>query len=279
MDFLYLAYLAVGILAGTLSGLLGIGGGIVVTPALMVLFKWQALFSDDFTAHIAIGTSFLVMVFTASSASYSFFRKNLIDFKIVFQLAWGLFFGIIFGGILASDLSGQFLIDLFAFFLMAIAIHLCFLPQKKLSAVESTLKNIKEPFINPFINPAFGFLSGFLSGLLGVGGGTILVPFLLARGKAIRGAMGISSCCSLMVAVMGSMTLALTGINHTARHAAPIFGLLGFVYWPAALGISITSMLFAPLGTQLALMISDKILTRIFAVLIVCSALYLLISA
>lgn len=258
-----LLYLITGATTGLFAGLLGIGGGIIVIPILHKLFGYY--FPADQVMHMAIGTSLAIMIFTATSSAYAYQRRGLVLWSLFRQFAPGLAFGTVAGSIIAMHLTSRNLSIAFAIFLFFIAAFIFYSKpiqaQKKLPhSIGMTLSAL-----------AIGLLCGFF----GIGGGTMMVPFFAYCNVEMHKATGTSAICGLLLAVTGTASLALTGLNATSPIATP-WGTTGFVYWPAALVIAAASVIFAPLGTRLAVWLPSRVLKKIFAVIIVATALFLL---
>ena len=154
---------------------------------------------------------------------------------------------------MALLLSTQALKLLFSVFLFSVALKLYF----------HRSPTIKKEIIvlNSFKKWSIGFFIGIISGMLGLGGGAISVPVFLRLGLSTHHAIATSSACVLLLAILGAMTFTLTGLHANNLPS----GSLGFVYWPAVLGISLGSVLFVPVGTGLGKRIAGNILRRLFA--------------
>lgn len=158
-------YLITGVTAGLLAGLLGVGGGIVVVPILNLLFVNQ--FSSTLTMHIAIGSSLAVMMFTALSSAYAYYRRGLIVWPLFYKFIPGLLLGMAVGAVITMRVSSHSLQIAFAIFMMIVAINMFF---SKTVTAQRELPSFKSMTF-------FAFLTGICSGLFGVGGGTLMVPF------------------------------------------------------------------------------------------------------
>ena len=240
----WIMYLLLGIVAGFIAGLLGIGGGIVVVPGLIAVFKTQHLFTPEHRMHAASATSLAAMIFTAFSSACSYQRRNCLVWPIVKRVVPGLCLGLLLGAWLTSFLTNDFLQQLFALFLCCMAFSLVFDQQRALPSVSPS---------SYWVSVA-GIFVGLLTTLFGVGGGVLLVPLFLALSLTMHQASGTSSLCGVVVATIGSVLLSR------------------YVYWPAALTIGLGSVFCAPLGARLAFMLPIKVLKRCFAVILLFSA-------
>lgn len=255
-------YAIAGAFAGLMSGILGIGGGIVVVPALLYIFEHSRDMPQNITMHLAAGTALAVMMFTSQSSIRSHLRLGEVLWQ-VFQRLWpGIVIGVIAGAVLASFIATRWLEIFFGLFLLAVA-------GKMLMGVA-----VKEGrgFPRNWINALVSFIIGFKSGLLGVGGGTLIIPYLTYCGVEVRKIAGVSSLCTMTVAVLGTIIFILTGWREAIL---PEYA-TGFVYWPAVLWVAIPSMLFAPVGAKLNYVLPIKQLRYGFVVVLIFTAINLL---
>lgn len=261
--FIILAYALAGLFAGLIGGMLGLGGGIIIVPVLHYLFLQQN-FPSVTLMQMAVTTSLATIVVTAISATYVHHKKGAVIWSSVYKLALGIMFGACFGALLADTVSSNFLRITFGIFeiLVAIQIGMEFKPKAKMSL----------PGTTGLVFSGGGI--GFLSTLLGIGGGTLTVPFLLFCNVNIRNAVAISSACGLPIAVAGSTAMIIAGWNN---YDVPVHS-FGYLYWPAALIIMMMTVFFAPLGARLAHYLPIAILKRIFAIVLVIVGLKMLIQ-
>ncbi|HVY53330.1 MAG TPA: sulfite exporter TauE/SafE family protein [Gammaproteobacteria bacterium] len=259
-------FLGVGVLAGILAGLLGLGGGIIVVPSLNILLASH--FPSVLVMHMAVGTSLAVMVFTALSAAYAYHRRKLVLWPLFYKFIPGLLAGTITGSIVARHLSGHILSIAFGFFLLLVATNMLF------SKKPSPHRELPQPL---FLN-IIAFLMGICSGFFGIGGGTMIVPFFVYCNVDIRKAAGTSALCGFPLALTGATTLIMTGWNTVASYSVPP-GTTGYVYWPAAVLIASGSLLCAPLGTRIAVWLPSSVLKKVFSILLYLTAINLIMRA
>jgi len=263
ISILIILYFVLGAFAGTMSGLLGIGGGVVVVPGLAFLFRLQH-FPTQLIMHLAAGTSLAVMIGTTLRALYAHRRHKTKFWYIYRRLMPAIVIGVIFGAILAHYLNSRVIAIIFAFFILIIGIHLLF--GKKVSPH----RNLP----GPLGMWGAGLVIGGKSGLLGVGGGSVMVPFLLYCNVELRTAMVVSIATSLTVSIVGTIAVGMTGMHATGL---PPFS-TGYIYWPAWIAVVLGSILFAPLGAALSYRIPVLMLRRIFAVFLLLVSLHLFIG-
>lgn len=258
-----LVYLVLGACTGVLSGMLGVGGGIIVVPVLLWAFHIQGI-AGSVAAHLAIGTSLAAIVFTSAAAIQAQQKRRAIDWSIVAQLAPGTLLGSFGSGLVSGCIPGAILKSVFAVFLLIVALQLLLrwspAPKRDLPG-RATLV-------------AAGLVIGAVSGLVGIGGGTMTVPFLHWRNVDLRRAVAISSALGLPIAVAGALGFIISGWGGADLPPES----LGYVSVPAVVGITITSMLTAPIGVKLAHSLPVASLRRGFGVFLLVVSLRLLVS-
>jgi len=254
-------YLMLGVIAGLVGGLLGLGGGILIVPALLFLFIWQGM-PADILMHLAVATSLFTIVFTSMSSSYAHHKHQAVLWLQVFLLTPGIIIGAVFGALLADYISSDILRRLFGIFEILVACQIGF------SVKPSAQRSL--PGRNGMLIAGGGI--GFLSTILGIGGGTLTVPFLVWCHVDIRKAVATSSACGFPIAMAGTLAMIYTGLDSKSLPENTI----GYVYWPAAVLILITSVLFAPVGAKLAHSMPVDSLKRVFAIVLACVGLRML---
>jgi uncharacterized protein len=260
---LFLFYILIGAIAGFLSGLLGIGGGTILVPGLLAVFS-HAGFPVYLQMHLATSTALASIIFSSFIAVIQQQRSFSINWVLFRQLTPGMIVGIVIGALVALLLSTKLLKVLFGLFLFSVAYKTFFNRDRKKETI--SLNSFKKWFI--------GCSIGLISGLLGIGGGTIAVPIFLRLGLSTHHAIATSSACVLLLTVLGALTFTLTGF-----HAKNLpMGSVGFVYWPAVIGVSIGSMAVVPLGTRVGKHISGYRLRKIFALFLLVVGITILTS-
>ncbi len=246
-------YLALGALAGTLAGLFGIGGGLVIVPVLIFSFGVQGV-SSEIAAHLAVGTSLATIVFTSLSSIRSHHLKRAVRWDVFRPMVIGILVGAALGAWTASLLSGPTLELVIGVFVILVGIKML------LDINPKTARPVPGP---GGLTAAGGFI-GWGSAIFGIGGGTLSVPFLTWRSLPIQQAVATSAACGLPIAIAGAATNLWTGWGHDAL---PNYA-IGFVYLPALIGIVATSVIFARFGAILAHRLDAKMLKRLFATLL-----------
>jgi uncharacterized membrane protein YfcA len=266
MDWLGVAlpYLLLGCFAGLIAGLFGVGGGLIIVPALLFLFRQQQIAATGLM-QLALGTSLATIIVTSLASIHAHRRHGNIRWELFRRLTPGLVVGVLCGSWIADRIDGDILRIGFSVFVIAVAVQMAF----ELRPVgRRQLSGNAEPTLA-------GAVIGLVSALVGIGGGSMTTPYLLWNTIPIRQAIGTSAACGLPIAVFGSLGYALAGMD--AGHLPA--GSSGYIYWPAWLGIVSTSMLFAPLGARLTGVMPSRALKRLFALLLVLVALRLLLGS
>lgn len=259
-----LILLVVGAVAGTLAGLFGVGGGIIIVPVLVWLLGGHPAISNAYLMHIAIATSLATIVLTAISSIYAHHRRGAVRWDIVQQFLLGTIIGGIFGAFVADALSSATLKIVFAVFIFFVGLHIV---SGKQPSPHRQLPNLLSMNV-------VSFLIATASALVGIGGGSLTVPFLTWCNISIRQAVATSAACGLPIAVFGALGFIVMGWGTPDLPAWS----LGYVYLPALLAIVVTSLLFAPLGAKLAHSLPVKTLKRFFAVLLLVVSVKMLLS-
>ncbi len=263
--FEFSLYLLTGLVTGVLAGLLGIGGGVIIVPTLLYIFTYVQM-PQWAIMHMAESTALAAIILTTLMAVVIQQRHHNIRWDIFRRLSLGIVVGTTLGAAIASLLPNNILKILFGVFISLISIHMLF------SRKHETIKS--DQYSPPWIEITSGFLVGGVSGMLGIGGGVFIVPILLRFGLSAHSAAATSSACALLLSLVGTLSYMIAGWQVTGLpHEST-----GFVYWPAVLGIALTSVIFVPLGTKLANRLSGKTLIRIFALFLLLVGLRMLIS-
>ncbi|KAF0191883.1 MAG: hypothetical protein FD165_1606 [Gammaproteobacteria bacterium] len=247
------SYLVLGSAVGVVAGLFGVGGGLIIVPALVMLFGYQQLF-PDVAVHVAIGTSLATIIVTSIASTRAHHRHGAVLWDAVRGLAPGLLIGTLLGALIANLLSTNALRWVFGIFELVVAAQIALdvkpSPHRTLPGIAGM------SLVGTFI--------GAVSSLIGIGGGTLTTPFLLWCNKAIHNAVATSAACGLPIAVGGTISFIIVGWNVTGD--APYTS--GYVYWPAAAGIGAATLVFAPLGARLAHRLPRRTLKLWFAALL-----------
>lgn len=251
---LWLLYLTTGAFAGVLAGLLGVGGGLVVVPLLTFVFSSQHL-PPSYILHLALGTSLASIVFTSVSSLRAHHSRGAVNWQVVRTISIGILTGTLLGSWVAAQLSTRFLNVFFVLFLYYVAVQMLLNIRPKPSR---TLPGGGSMF-------GVGNVIGGVSSLVGIGGGSLSVPFLVWCNLPMHNAVGTSAAIGFPIAVAGALGYILNGLSVSAL---PDWS-LGFVYLPALAGVSIASIFTAPIGARLAHRLPVGQLKKFFALLLI----------
>ncbi len=247
---LWLLYPVFGAFAGILAGLLGVGGGIVIVPMLVFLFNAQG-FAPQHIMQMALATSLGSIVFTSISSFRAHHRRGAVRWPVVWSITPGILLGTFGGTWIAAWLSTHALKVFFVCFLYYVAVQMLAdykpKPTRELPRTAGMF--------------AAGTVIGVVSSLVGIGGGSLSVPFLAWCNVPLHQAIGTSAAIGFPIAVAGTLGYI---VNGWGLSALPPLN-LGFLHLPALLGIALFSMLTAPLGARLAHRLPVSRLKRIFA--------------
>jgi uncharacterized membrane protein YfcA len=260
MNLFFLAeLLTLGVFAGFLSGLLGIGGGSIIVPALTHWFDQNQL-SDQYVK-MAIATAMGTLFFTCISSTYAHHRKKSVRWDVVYQFVPGVAMGsFLVAKFLFPIIPKQILAILFTIFIGLTAFQLL---SNKTPPASRGLPSRISLF-------SVALLIGSVSSLLGVGGGLFAVPFLIWCNVSAKQAIGTATAISLPTSLLASLGFIWSGWNQNL----PAYS-LGYIYLPALLVIASSSVLLAPLGAKLAHQLPTKTLKKIFALFLLILTVYM----
>jgi uncharacterized membrane protein YfcA len=253
-----IALAIIGCLVGLLSGLLGIGGGIIIVPALNIYFQNKAYFDTQHLMHISVATSITIVLFTALMTSFFYAKQHKINWDIFKAMCPGLALGGFTGSYCSRWIEGAYYHQLFGIFLLVIAIKVFFFSSQS----PHPDHKIHVPFTLRFL----AILIGLISSVLGISGGIILTPLFFHYRLHTLSAIGTATICTLPIVFTSSIVLNLL---HAPEH---IPGLIGYVYWPAVFSIAIFSMLLSPVGGKLSKILPEKTLKILLGLLLIVSA-------
>ena len=256
-------YLVIGAVVGFFAGLLGIGGGLIIVSSLALQFAVSA-YPPEYVMHLAIGTSLAAIMAGAWSSFRAHHRHGAVDWAVVKAMTPGLLGGVLCGILLARIASTAFLKYFFLGFMVFMTAQM---------ALNLRPKPSRELPGRAGLTAMGGFI-GVVSSLFGGGAAAIGVPFLTWCNVNTHRAIGTCAAMGFPLAVAGTVGYIAAGWNVTGL---PRWS-LGFVYLPAFLGISVTSLLVAPLGARLAHKLRGATLRRIFAVFLMAMGVKLAVS-
>lgn len=262
MDILFVsALLCLGAAGGFMAGLLGIGGGVIFVPCLILLLSARGIPLEQ-VSHIAIATTMATILLTALASVRTHQKRNTVHWSIVLAISPGIFLGALVGGQIFSGLHTGALTLLFAGFVIFSAWQMR--SQGKTVASGRSLPG-KIGLIGA------GSVIGFISSLVGVGGGFISVPFLTWCNIPIRNAIATSTAISIPIAFF----VTSSNIFNSYKLSNLPTGSLGYVYLPALACLAMASVMTAPLGAKLTYQLNVAQIRKIFSNLLLILALYM----
>lgn len=258
----YAVFCLIGMLVGMISGLLGIGGGIVLVPMLHAILIAKGFVADT-AFHMALATSMVCIVFTSLSSILAHHKNQNIVWPYVWAMVPMAFVGSLLTTLVAIHLEAKYLTLFFATFTFFAAVQL-FLDRKPTQHQVPGKVEIG----------VVSLLIGGMSALVSIGGGTLTVPYLAMRNVPLKQAIGTSAVLGFPIALASTVSY-LQDAWRQAVHAPETFGLL---YLPAVLLLTPLSVLFVPLGVALTKWLPVKTLKRVFAFFLITVSLQLLWS-
>ncbi|MCW5604583.1 MAG: sulfite exporter TauE/SafE family protein [Burkholderiales bacterium] len=257
------AYLGLGAIIGFLAGMLGIGGGFAIVPALALIYAAKG-YDPAHVLHLAIGTAMATILFTSASSVWSHHRRGAINWSIVRMLVPGVLAGTFGGALIAGSLDTRVLAVLFTALVYFLAARLMFggKPQP-----DRTLPG-------PAGMAVAGGVIGSLSSLAAIAGASFTVPFLMKRNVRVHEAVPIATAVGWPLALAGTAGYVVTGWTaaNLPEHT------VGYVYLPAMAWIAAASMLTAPLGVRVAHRMPANLLKKVFALFLFVLATRMLVS-
>ena len=250
----WLVFAGVGAVAGVLAGLLGVGGGLVMVPAVVFYLEASGT-APQHVLHMALGTSLAIIVFTSISSFRAHHKRGAVQWPIVARITGGILAGTYGGSYLAAQLSTHFLTVFFVVFLYLVAVQMLLDFKPKATRAMPGWPGTS----------LAGLAIGCLSALVGIGGGSLSVPFMTWHNVPIHRAIGTSAAIGLPIALAGAAGYVVNGWNVPGLPAHS----LGFVYLPALIGVAAVSVFFAPLGARLAHRLPTALLKKVFATFII----------
>ena len=242
--------------AGFMAGLLGVGGGIIIVPALYYAFT--VLDFDIATRmHLSVGTSLAIIIPTSIISTKTHMEYDAVDFKLIKSFGIFILFGVIGGTFLAVNLKTPAFVLFFS--IMAFIVGLFFIFFR-----EQLLKNPK--MISDSAKNISGVIIGFISVLLGIGGGSLMVPFMRTFGYDIRRSIGTAAGVGFLIAVFGTITM-ITGGKIVDNINTPFS--LGYVNLLGFLVFVPVTMIMARVGAKAVYKIDKNILSKIFGIFLI----------
>lgn len=249
----WLVFPLLGTIVGVLSGLVGIGGGIVLVPMLAMILPFLNI-NSEVAVHLALGTSLACASFTLWSSSITHRRHGNFEKKIFHKFLPGIILGAIMSPYIVHLLPAAILRTVIGIVLLLLAINIVvdyeIPPSRKLpGTVVLVLSSL---------------IIGLLSAFAGLSGAVLITPYLMWFGVSMRKALGTAAMCGLLLAMVGMVSYMVVGYNIPNL---PV-GAVGYVYWPAVVFISITSVPAAQIAARMSTRLPKEFLKRLLAMVL-----------
>lgn len=256
-----LVYAAIGCVIGYLAGLLGVGGGAMTVPLLVICFTAQN-FPREHILHLALGTSLACIVFTSASSLRAHHFYGAVNWRIFRNFSPGIVIGTLSGALVAGSVKTSVLTVIFSVFIFYAATDMLIDKQSKPTRQVPGAVGLT----------GVGLVVGMASSLVAAGGGFLTIPFMTWCNVKLHEAIGTSAALGFAIAVPGACGYVYTGLDAGALPA----GSLGFVYLPAVASFAVGSVIFAPVGAATSHRLPVHLLKKIFAVVLYALALKML---
>ncbi len=243
--------------AGFFAGFFGIGGGIITVPCLFYIFGAIGI-DKSFIMHLAVGTSFAIIVPTAMMSVFTHYKHNAVDFGVIKTYGVYVIVGVIIGSFFAASMQTKSLVLFFSIIIYLLAINLIFLKEET---------KIKLKF-NLLQRSLFGFIVGFVSSLMGIGGAIMNVPILKFVGYTINRAIGSAASIGFLISVFGCFGFLISGI--IIETDIPLS--IGFINIPAFLIFIPITIIMAKIGATTVHRIKKEIIAKLFGIFLIIIA-------
>ena len=253
-----------GIFIGIAAGLFGLGGGLVIVPVVTYCLVYFSNTPFDQAIIIGISTSLASMVITGAMAAYAHSKNNNVDHRIIKRFFPGLILGSIAIGFFIKSFPGDLLKYFFIFYAFAIAY--------KLFKHQEVLK--KNTLPSRLLLNVISFIFSIISGIVGIGGATLFVPFLIKNNIPPKLAIGTSSVLGFFIGLSASIAI-YVGYLYSGLNDQLTFG---FIYTPAILFLTLPSLIFIKLSAGWLLKLDDLLIKRLFGLLLIIIGIMMLLN-
>jgi len=257
-----LGLMVTGVLSGIAAGLLGIGGGAIIVPALSTALSLMG-YDSDLVQHVAVGTSLAIIIPTGIMSARAHYKRGALDMRVLKLWAPFIVAGTFIGGLMAGFFSGDVLRIVFAVMAFVIAANIVTGFQTKLMGHLDG---------SSWTHRISATVVGYLSSLMGIGGGSLTVPTLVAFGATMHAAVGTSAAIGVAIALSGTLGFIVSGWGISGL--PPLS--LGYINLVALVLVAVLAAVFAPLGAALAHKMDQKTLKYVFAAFLVVVGLNML---
>ena len=251
------------VIVGFLAGFFGIGGGIIMVPILFYIFSFVGM-DKSFVMHMAIGTSFLIIIPNSIISTMTHMKFKAVDFSLVKTFGVFVMMGVLTGALFAVNSKTSSLVLFFSIMTMIFAIYFL---------IEKEKINLKPKRINLIYRVILGFSSGFLSAPMGIGGGVYNTPIFKMFGYSINVAIGSSAAIGFLISMVGAITFASSGSYFNIN--APLS--LGFLNIPAFLIFVPITTFMAKIGAESVHKFNKRLIGKMFGIylfIVACRLFY-----
>lgn len=266
----YAELMGAGLLAGFLAGLLGIGGGFVVVPVLLLLLPAFGI-PTVLLPKVAVATSLAAMVPTAASAVFAQYKRGALDIAWIKRIAPGACVGSAVGALLAASVTGIWVAIIFAGYAGYFSVRMM-LDRPAVAKGRGRLAAA----VAGCPSAVIGALIGGFSAIAGVGGASLTVPYLLSKQVEMKRAVAAASATGLGIALIGALSFAFAAADSELTQGSPM--LVGLICWPATLILSVCSIFMAPRGVAVSHKLPVRQLKRAFGVVLMAACVMTLMK-
>ena len=246
---------AIGLLSGLLGGLLGIGGGVVIVPALILLIDTTNLFEKEYATLIAVATSLTCIIFTSASAAFTQARSGMVRWDLFRKLILFFVLGSFTAGLLTPYLPAPLMRGLIAGFLLFVSVVMW----------SNWKPNAQRQLPGGIVGAIIGYLGGSVAGVAGIAGGNVIVPTLIYFNTPAHNATATSSALGVPIAAAGALSYGLLNTSPIAVSHTTLVGYVDLAFFSI---ITLAAIIAAPVGVRMAHKLPAAKLKRMFAVLL-----------
>ena len=240
---------------GFVAGLFGIGGGLITVPFLYYIFNSLGI-DQQYLMHLAVGTSFAIIIPTSIASVLTHHKFNAVDFDIVKSYGIYVILGVIIGTIFAASLKTKSLVLFFSIVIFFLGVYLLLIKEKEVNAIIKIKLHLKI---------ILGFLAGFISAPMGIGGAVMNVPILKFFGYPINKAIGSAAAIGFVIALFGALGFLISGSYLNVN--LPLS--FGFLNLPAFLIFFPITTFMARLGAKASHRVNKKKMTKYFGIFLI----------
>ena len=249
---------------GFVAGLFGIGGGLITVPFLYYIFNSQGV-EQQYLMHLAVGTSFAIIIPTAMVSVVTHHKFKAVDFGIVKSYGIFVILGVIAGTFFAASLKTKSLVLFFSIIILILGIYLLLLKEKENNVVIEIKLHLKI---------LLGFIVGFISAPMGIGGAIMNVPILKFFGYTINKSIGSAAAIGFLIAVFGSVGFLISGSYLNTNLPLSI----GFLNIPAFLIFIPITTLMARIGAKTVHKIDKNKISKFFGIFLLLVSIKFLLE-